>query len=69
MTAGNVIAQLGLVYQKAASDKSAILNKPDLKFFVSNKTAALYRQALATAGAVDNAVRLKVWLARATTHK
>jgi hypothetical protein len=50
MTAGNVIAQLGLVYQKAASNKSAILNKPDLKFFVSNKTAALYRQALATAG-------------------
>ena len=39
---------------KYASDKSAILNKPDLKFFVSNKTAALYRQALATAGAVDN---------------
>ena len=55
MTAGNVIDQLGLVYQKAASTKSAILNKPDLKFFVSNKTAALYRQALATAGAVDNA--------------
>lgn len=55
MTAVNVIDQLGLVYQKAASTKSAILNKPDLKFFVSNKTAALYRQALATAGAVDNA--------------
>ena len=50
MTAVNVIDQLGLVYQKAASTKSAILNKPDLKFFVSNKTAALYRQALATAG-------------------
>ena len=50
MTAVNVIDQLGLVYQKAAADKSAILNKPDLKFFVSNKTAALYRQALATAG-------------------
>ena len=54
MTAVNVIAQLGLVYQKAAADKAGILNKPDLKFFVSNKTAALYRQALATAGAVDN---------------
>lgn len=50
MTAANVINELGLVYQKAASDKAAILNKPDTKFFVSNKTAALYRQALATAG-------------------
>lgn len=53
MTAGNVIDQLGLVYQKAAADKSAILNKPDLKFFVSNKTAALYRQSLAKAGGFD----------------
>ena len=50
ITAGNVMDQIGLVYQKAASDKSAILSKQDLKFFVSNKTAALYRQALATAG-------------------
>ena len=50
MTAANVINELGLVYQKAASDKAAILNKPDTKFYVSNKTAALYRQALATAG-------------------
>jgi hypothetical protein len=50
MDSDNVVAQLGLVYQKAAADKAGILNKPDLKFFVSNKTAALYRQALATAG-------------------
>jgi hypothetical protein len=50
MTASNVLQQIGLVYNKAATDKSAILSKPDLKFFVSNKTAALYRQAIATAG-------------------
>ena len=50
MTAANVLQQIGLVYNKAATDKSAILSKPDLKFFVSNKTAALYRQAIATAG-------------------
>ena len=50
MTSANVLQQIGLVYNKAATDKSAILSKPDLKFFVSNKTAALYRQAIATAG-------------------
>lgn len=59
MTALNVIGELGKVYQKAASDKSAILNKPDLKFFVSNKTAALYRQALATVGAYDGTAGLQ----------
>ena len=50
LSATNVIASFGEVYQKAAADKSGILAKPDLKFFVSSKTAALYRQALATAG-------------------
>ena len=50
MTTANVLQQFGLVYDKAASSKSAILVKPDLKFFVSPKTAALYRQAIATAG-------------------
>jgi hypothetical protein len=53
MTAGNVVDQIGLVYQKAATDKAAILSKSDVKFFVSNKTAALYRQALAKAGGFD----------------
>lgn len=50
MTSANVLGEIGKVYNKAATSKSAILNKPDLKFFVSNKTAALYRQAIATAG-------------------
>ena len=50
LDAGDVIDSFGEVYQKAATDKSGILSKPDLKFFVSSKTAALYRQALATAG-------------------
>lgn len=51
MTANNVINEIGLVYQKTATTKPAILSKPDTKIFVSNKTAALYRHALATAGA------------------
>lgn len=49
-TAANVINEMGLVYQKAATEKASILNKPDTTMYVSNKTAALYRQALATAG-------------------
>ena len=58
-SATTVIAEFGKVYQKAAADKSAILSKPDVKFFVSNKTAALYRQALATAGAYDGTAGLQ----------
>lgn len=50
LTAQNVINELGLVYQKAASSIDGIMGKADLTFYVSNKTAALYRQALATAG-------------------
>lgn len=50
ITASTVIIAFGEVYQKAAESKAGILAKPDLKFFVSSKTAALYRQALATAG-------------------
>lgn len=50
LSASNVITQIGLVYQQAAESKPAILNKPDTRIFVSNKTAALYRQALATSG-------------------
>ena len=50
ITANNVINGFGLVHQKAATDKSAIMAKPDLNFYVSPKTFALYQQALATAG-------------------
>ena len=53
ITAGNAIAQIGLVYEKAASTKPAILTKPDLAFYVSPKTFALYLQALATTGVAD----------------
>lgn len=52
LDSADVVTAFGEVYQKAAADKSGILAKPDLKFFVSSKTAALYRQALATAGGV-----------------
>ena len=50
LTAANVINEMGRVYQKTATEKASILNKPDTTMYVSNKTAALYRQALATAG-------------------
>lgn len=50
LTAGNVIDEMGKVFQKAATTKPAILSKSDTTMYVSNKTAALYRQALATAG-------------------
>lgn len=53
MTAINVIDQMGLVYEKAATSVPAILTKPDTFMYVSNKTAALYRQALAKAGGYD----------------
>lgn len=54
ITAANAIAQFGLVYETAATSKPAILTKPDIAFFVSPKTFALYLQALATTGAADN---------------
>ncbi len=50
LTAANVIDEMGKVFQKAATTKPAILSKSDTTMYVSNKTAALYRQALATAG-------------------
>lgn len=53
LLANNVIAEMGKVYAKTATDKPQILSKPDVKMFVSNKTASLYRQALATVGAYD----------------
>lgn len=50
ITSVNVIQQMGLVYDKAALDRSALLSKPDFALYVNPKTAALYRQALATVG-------------------
>jgi len=50
ITAENVIAEMGKVYDKAATDRSALLSKPDFSLYVNPKTAALYRQALAGAG-------------------
>ncbi|MAN62501.1 MAG: hypothetical protein CMI60_11220 [Parvibaculum sp.] len=50
ITSLNVIQEMGKVYDKAANDRSALLSKPDFALYVNPKTAALYRQALATAG-------------------
>jgi hypothetical protein len=45
------IAQFNIVYTKAATDKPGILSKPDLAFYCSQKTYALYSQQLAGLGA------------------
>jgi hypothetical protein len=50
ITSLNVIQEMGKVYDKAATDRSALLSKPDFALYVNPKTAALYRQALATVG-------------------
>jgi hypothetical protein len=50
ITAANVIAEIGTVYARVAVAKSAVMTKPDFCFWVGPKTAALYRQALTTAG-------------------
>jgi hypothetical protein len=50
ITKDNVIAQMGIVYDSAATNRSALLSKPDFALYVNPKTAALYRQQLATAG-------------------
>lgn len=55
LTAANIIAQMGLVFDNANTNCSGILGKPDVQFLVGNKTAGLYMQALATAGAATNA--------------
>lgn len=50
ITGSNAIDQIGLVYNKAAESKPAILAKPDVTIYVSPKTYACYLQNLATAG-------------------
>jgi hypothetical protein len=50
LTAANVIAQIGVVYAATASSKPGVLGKADCGIYINTKTAALYRQGLATAG-------------------
>ena len=50
LTAANVIAQIGVVYALTASSKPGVLGKADCGIYINSKTAALYRQGLATAG-------------------
>jgi hypothetical protein len=50
LTANNVITEMGAVYAYVATNKSPVMTKPDFAFYVGPKTAALYRQALTTAG-------------------
>ena len=56
ITAANVIQQMGIVYDSAATNRSALLSKPDFALYVNPKTAALYRQQLATAGGTSAAL-------------
>lgn len=51
ITNANAITQFNLVYTKAATTKPAILSKPNIAFYVSPKTYALYCQQLAGLGA------------------
>ena len=55
ITNANAIAQFNLVYTKMAETTPAALSKPDIAFYCSPKTYALYCQQLAGLGAVDNA--------------
>lgn len=50
ITNANAIAQFNLVYTKMAETTPAILSKPDVAFYVSPKTYALYCQQLAGLG-------------------
>ncbi len=51
ITNSNAITQFNLVYTTAATSKPAILSKPNIAFYVSPKTYALYCQQLAGLGA------------------
>ncbi len=53
-TATNVVTNFATAYNKAATDKPAILSKPDVAFYVSNKTYAFYIQHLAGVGGTLN---------------
>ena len=50
ITNANCFDQLAIVYNKAVADVPAILNKPDIAFYVSTKTYGLYMQEMAAAG-------------------
>jgi len=50
ITAQNCISEFGKVYNATAVTKPGVLSKSDVGFYCGTKTAALYRQALATAG-------------------
>jgi hypothetical protein len=49
-SATTILSDLAACHNKAASDKSAILTKPDLAFYLSAVDYAYYQQALAFAG-------------------
>ena len=50
ITNANCFDQFALVYDKAVAEVPAILNKPDVAFYVSVKTYGLYMQEMAAAG-------------------
>ena len=51
ITNANAIAQFNAVYNDAIANNSAVFSKPDIAFYVSTKTYALYTQQLAGLGA------------------
>ena len=51
VTAANAIAQFAACYDKAVAQCPGILSKPDIAFYVNNKTYGLYIQQLAGQGA------------------
>jgi len=53
ISSANAIAQFNAVYTKMAETTPAVLSKPDVAFYCSPKTYALYCQQLAGLGAVD----------------
>lgn len=50
ITSQNCISEFGKVYNATANTKPGVLSKSDVGFYCGTKTAALYRQALATVG-------------------
>ena len=51
VTSGNAIGQFASCYDKAVAQCPGILSKPDIGFYVNNKTYGLYIQQLAGQGA------------------
>ena len=54
VTSGNAAAQFGAVYNKAVEQAPGILTKPDLAFYVNQKTYGLYIQQLAGSATFAN---------------